>query len=106
MTFPGAAYPFGAVRLTPKAQQGMAYGGYRYDRHRTCILSLRLSPALGVMQLRAANFGVSGDDTKSTDRDAQESHAGYYKVPLSGGGNEVVLKAAASSPRTATMRLT
>ena len=75
-------------------------------RHFPCILSLRLSPALGVMQLRAANFGVSGDDTKSTDRDAQESHAGYYKVPLDGGGNEVVLKAAASSPRTATVRLT
>ena len=32
MTFPGAAYPFGAVRLTPDTGQGLAYGGYRHDK--------------------------------------------------------------------------
>ena len=37
---------------------------------------------------------------------SQRSEAGYYKVVLRGGGEQVVLEAAASSPRTATMRLT
>ena len=32
MTFPGAAYPFGAVRLTPQTGQSPAYGGYRDDK--------------------------------------------------------------------------
>ena len=48
--------------------------------------------------------GVGGSRTKSAS--SQESEAGYYKVLLRGGGKEVVMEAAASSPRTATMRLT
>ena len=49
--------------------------------------------------------GVGNNETKSGLRSSQESEAGYYKVLLRGGGDEVVLEAAASSPRTATVRL-
>ena len=49
---------------------------------------------------------VGGRETKDLDKNTQESEAGYYKAVLRGSGRQVVLEAVASSPRTATMRLT
>ena len=51
-------------------------------------------------------MGVGSSETKNADKSSQESEAGYYEVLLRGGGNEVLFEAAASSPRTSTMRLT
>ena len=107
MTFPGAAYPFGAVRLTPETGRG--HGGYRDDEYMTntrFVVTAFSGP--GCLAAEGGGFivGVGSSSTKSVDKASQESEAGYYKALLRGGGNEVVLEAAASSPRTATMRLT
>ena len=107
MTFPGAAYPFGAVRLTPETGRG--YGGYRDDEYMTntrFVVTAFSGPGCVAAEGGGFIVGVGSSSTKSVDKASQESEAGYYKALLRGGGNEVVLEAAASSPRTATMRLT
>ena len=109
MTFPGAAYPFGAVRLTPDTGQGHAYGGYRHDKDTSNIRFVVTSfsgPGCAASEGGDFTVGVGGSETKSLVQHSQRSEAGYYKVVLRGGGEQVVLEAAASSPRTATMRLT
>ena len=109
MTFPGAAYPFGAVRLTPETGQEIAYGGYRHDKsllNMQFVVTAFSGPGCVSSEGGKFSVGVEDTETRSADKNSQESEAGYYKVLLRGGGNEVVLEAAASSPRTATMRLT
>ena len=109
MTFPGAAYPFGAVRLTPETGQRYAYGGYRDDkslRNMQFVVTSFSGPGCAASEGGDFTVGVDNTQTKDADKSSQESEAGYYKVLLRGGSNEVVLEAAASSPRTATMRLT
>ena len=103
MTFPGAAYPFGAVRLTPFSGQGLAYGGYRHDKS---IASMRfVVTAFSGPGCAAAGGGmfIVGASGAGASKGSQESEAGYYKVLLGGG---VTLEAAASSPRIATVHLT
>ena len=109
MTFPGAAYPFGAVRLTPETGQSHAYGGYRHDKDTSNIrfvVTAFSGPGCAASEGGDFTVGVGGSNTKSVVQHSQRSEAGYYKVVLRGGGEQVVLEAAASSPRTATMRLT
>ena len=110
MTFPGAAYPFGAVRLTPDPSQGHAYGGYRHDKDLNTIrfvVTAFSGPGCQASLGGDFIFGVAGSSTYGLDKNSQESEAGYYKALLrGGGGKQVVLEAAASSPRTATMHLT
>ena len=109
MTFPGAAYPFGAVRLTPDTGQGHAYGGYRHDKSLSktqFVVTAFSGPGCPASEGGDFTVGVDNTQTKNADKSSQVSEAGYYKVLLRGGGEQVVLEAAASSPRTATMRLT
>ena len=109
MTFPGAAYPFGAVRLTPEIGEPLAYGGYRHDKslgNVQFVVTAFSGPGCHASEGGGFVVGVGGSEAKSVDKDSQESEAGYYKALLSKGGDEVVLEAAASSPRTTTMRLT
>ena len=120
MTFPGAAYPFGAVRLTPDTMQKHAYGGYRHDKSLSGIqFVVTAFSGPGCVASEGGDFSVGIDNTQTknadkgyllllgdADKGSQVSEAGYYKVLLRGGSDEVVLEAAASSPRTATMRLT
>ena len=109
MTFPGAAYPFGAIRLTPDTGQGLAYGGYRHDKDTSntrFVVTAFSGPGCFASEGGRFIVGVGGSETQDLDKNAQESEAGYYKAVLRGGGRQVVLEAAASSPRTATMRLT
>ena len=112
MTFPGAAYPFGAVRLTPETGKSEAYGGYRHDKDtsNTWFVVTALSGP-GCFAAEGGDFavGVGGRETRDLDKNTQESEPGYYKAVLRdilGSGRQVVLEAAVSSPRTATMRLT
>ena len=109
MTFPGAAYPFGAVRLTPETGQSHAYGGYRHDKglwKMQFVVTAVSGPGCFAAEGGDFSVGVGGGRTKNANKDSQESEAGYYKVLLDGADSrEVVLEAAASSPRTATMRL-
>ena len=109
MTFPGAAYPFGAVRLTPDTEQEHAYGGYRDDKSLSkmqFVVTAFSGPGCAASEGGFFNVGVDNTETRNADKSSQVSEAGYYKVLLRAGNNEVVLEAAASSPRTATMRLT
>ena len=109
MTFPGAAYPFGAVRLTPETGRDHAYGGYRHDMDTTdtqFVVTAFSGPGCVAAEGGGFSVGVGGSSTKDADRSSQESEAGYYKVVLSRSVEQVVLEAAASSPRTATMHLT
>ena len=108
MTFPGAAYPFGAVRLTPDTDQPIAYGGYRHDKDVSgmgFVLTAFSGP--GCAAAKGGKFSVGAGETltSAADRNSQRSEAGYYKVLLRGVEQRVELEAAASSPRTATMRL-
>ena len=113
MTFPGAAYPFGAVRLTPQTGQSPAYGGYRDDKSLSSmkfVVTAFSGPGCKGAEAGEStggfSVGVGSSETKNADKSSQESEAGYYEVLLRGGGNEVLFEAAASSPRTSTMRLT
>ena len=113
MTFPGAAYPFGAVRLTPATGQSPAYGGYRDDKSLSSmkfVVTAFSGPGCKGAEAGEStggfSVGVGSSETKNADKSSQESEAGYYEVLLRGGGNEVLFEAAASSPRTSTMRLT
>ena len=106
MTFPGAAYPFGAVRLTPDTRQPLAYGGYRHDKslkNVQFVVTAFSGPGCPASEGGDFIVGVGGSETKNVNWESSE--ASYYKAVLSGGGQQVVLEAAASSPRTATMRL-
>ena len=108
MTFPGAAYPFGALRLTPDTNQPYAYGGYRHDKSlggMGFVVTAFSGP--GCVAAKGGEFSVGAKTTitSAADKNSQRSEAGYYKVLLRGVGQRVELEAAASSPRTATMRL-
>ena len=109
MTFPGAAYPFGAVRLTPETGRDHAYGGYRHDKslgNTKFVVTAVSGPGCPASEGGDFTVGVGGRETRGLDRNTQESEAGYYKAVLRGSSRQVVLEAAASSARTATMRLT
>ena len=109
MTFPGAAYPFGAVRLTPETSQGHAYVGYRGDKSLSdmeFVLTAFSGPGCPAAEGGGFVVGVEGSAKKTINQTFQVSEAGYYKATLYGGGDRMWFEAAASSPRTASMHLT
>ena len=108
MTFPGAAYPFGAVRLTPETGEALAYGGYRYDKGLSnvqFVVTAFSGPGCAAPEGGDFTVGVEGSEKKTINQTFQVTEAGYYKATLYGGGDRMWFEAAASSPRTATMHL-